>query len=105
MHLHLLLHPRPSHCQRPVKTTNVKAAKVVVAVTAPAAMSHAVSPVAKVALKVAVDALKPAKRQVAAVHAVAVVDAVVALTAQRRVKVNANVLTRKVVLWTPASQP
>ncbi len=84
----------------------MKAATVVVAVTAPAATSHAVSsPVGKVALKAAVDALKPARQQVAAAHAVAVVDAVVALTAQRKVKANASVLTRKVVLWTPANQP
>lgn len=105
MRLHLLRHPRPSLCQKPVKTRNVKAATVVVAVTAPAATSHAVNPVAKVALKAVADALKPARQQVAAVHAVAVVDAVVALTAQRKAKVNANVLTRKVVLWTPANPP
>ena len=84
----------------------MKAATVVVAVTVPAATSHVVSrPVGKVALKAAVDALKPARQQVAAAHAVAVVDAVVALTAQRKAKVNANVLTKRVAQWTPANQP
>ena len=105
MLLRLLLPPRPSLCQKPVKTTNVKAARVVVAVTAPAATSHAVNPVVKVAQKAVADALKLAKALAHAVHAVAVADAVVALTAQRKAKVNANVLTRKVVQWTPASQP
>ncbi len=71
-------------------------------VTVPAAMSHAVNPVAKAAQKAVADAQKPA---MAAAHAVAVVDVVVALTAQRKVKANASVLTRKVVLWTPANQP
>jgi hypothetical protein len=83
----------------------VKAATVVVAVTAPAATNRAVNPVAKVAQKAVADALKPVKRLVAAVHAVAVVDAVVALTAQRRAKVNVSDLTRKVVLRTLANQP
>lgn len=105
MRLRLLQHPRPSHCQKPAKTTNVKAATAVVAVTVPAATSHAVSPVAKVAQKAVADALKPVKRLVAAVHAVAVVVVEAAQTAQRKVKANASVLTRKVVLWTPANQP
>ena len=75
------------------------------AVTAPAATSHAVNPVVKVAQKAVADALKLAKALAHAVHAVAVADAGVALTAQRKAKVNANVLTRKVVLWTPANPP
>lgn len=105
----MLLHQLPRHrqnlCQKPVKTTNVKAARVAVAVTVPAAMSHAVNPVAKAAQKAVADALKPAKRLVAAEHAVAVVVVEAAQTAQRKVKANASVLTRKVVLWTPANQP
>ncbi len=105
MHLHQLPRHRQNLCQKPAKTTNVKAATAVVAVTVPAATSHAVSPVAKVALKAAVDALKPVKRLVAAEHAVAVVVVEAAQTAQRKVKANGSVLTRKVVLWTPANQP
>lgn len=97
MHLRLLLHPRPSLCQKPAKTKNVKAATVVVAVTALAATKRVVNPVAKVAQKAVADALKPVKRLVAAVHAVPVVDAEVALTAQRKAKANASDLTRKVV--------
>ena len=82
----------------------MKAARVVVAATALDAMSHAVKPVAKAAQKADADAQKPA---MAAVHVVVVVDAAVALTAQRKakVKVNASVLTKRVVLWTPAKQP
>jgi len=83
----------------------VKAAKVVVDVTAPAAMSHAVNPVAKVAQKAVADALKPAKALAHAVHAVAVADAVVAVTAQRKAKANASVLMVKVVQQTPANPP
>ena len=105
MPLRLLLPPRPSLCQKPVKTTNVKAAKVVVDVMAPAATSHAVNPVAKVAQRAVADALKLAKALAHAVHAVAVADAVVALTAQRKAKVNANVLTKRVAQWTPANPP
>ena len=75
------------------------------AVTAPAATSHAGNPVAKVAQKAAADALKPAKALAHAVHAVAVVDAEVAVTAQRKAKVNVSVLTRRVALWTPANPP
>jgi uncharacterized protein YegJ (DUF2314 family) len=79
---------------------------VVVDVTEPAATSHAVNPVAKVAQKAVEDAQKPS---MAAVHAVVVVDAVVAVTAQRkakvRVRVNASVLTKRVAPWTPVNQP
>lgn len=101
MPLRQLLHPRPSLRQNPAKTRNVKAARVAVAVTAPAATS----PVAKVAPKVVADALKPAKALAHAVHAVAVADAAVALTAQRKARVNASVLMAKVVQQTPANQP
>ena len=75
------------------------------AVTAPAATSHAVNPVVKVAQKAVADALKLAKALAHAVHAVAVADAVVAPTVQRKAKVNASALTKRVVPWTPANQP
>jgi hypothetical protein len=87
------------------KTTS---AKVVAAVTAPAATSLVamaeVNPVAKVAQKAVADALKPVKLRVAVVPAVAVVDAAVALTAQRKAKASAIVLTMRAVLWTPANR-
>jgi hypothetical protein len=54
---------------------------------------------------VVADALKPAKALAHAVHAVAVADAAVALTAQRKARVNASVLMAKVVQQTPANQP
>jgi hypothetical protein len=101
--LRLLLHPRPSLRQKPVKMKNVKAAM------APAATSPAVSlvvmAVVKLALKAVADALKPVKRQVAVVHAAAVVVAVVAQTAQRKAKVSASVLTTRVALWTRVNRP
>jgi hypothetical protein len=107
--LRLLLHPRPSLRQKPVKMKNVKAAMAVVAAMAPAATSPAVSlvvmAVVKLALKAVADALKPVKRQVAVVHAAAVVVAVVAQTAQRKAKVSASVLTTRVALWTRFNRP
>lgn len=105
MRLRLSLPHKPSLCLKPVKTRNVKAATVEVVVTAPAATNHAVSPVARVAQKAVADALKPVKAPMHAVHAVAVADAVVAPTVQRKAKVNASVLTKRVVPWTPANQP
>jgi len=105
LRLRLQRHHRPSLCQKPARMRNVKAAKVAVAVTALAATSHAVNPVATVAPKVVADALKPVKRRVDVVHAVVVADAVVAQTALRKVKVSASVLMVKVVQQTPANQP